>query len=241
MFFVCLGAFRYKVHTKCTLLKYFFLKYLCSCTCGLEWKTQYFGCRTQPLPFWTEEKPLSWWWLDKDLQSADLRAVCLRGKAELAEFSVKGSKAHWWKIHCCKTEIFKIPLLSNRFQFSLVTVLWGETKLNLKKLWTEGKFHSVSVPHCTVFPSPVGNRVLCHSPFCWVSLGPAVNAVFLHFSFYLKYWHTGTVFTWNLGNIGTALRRVKDATLRHCGLSHRKLLDIFQLYLHHWCKSRPLS
>lgn len=111
--------------------KVFFLKYLCSCTCGFERKTWYFGCRTQPLPFWTEGMPLSWWWLEKDLQSADLRAVCLRGKVE---FSVKGGKSHQWKICWCKTEIFKIPLLSNRFQFSLVTVLWGETKLNLKNL-----------------------------------------------------------------------------------------------------------
>lgn len=45
----------------------------------------------------------------------------------------------------------------------------------------------MSVQHCRVLsPSPPGNSVLCHSPVCWISLGPTVNAIFLHFSFILN-------------------------------------------------------
>ena len=98
-------------------------------------KNLYFGSRTQPLPFWTEGSHTA----DGVLRKAYLELtytlpVCLPWQSRASkEFSVKDNKTQQWKIYLCKIEVFKIPLLSNWFQFSLVTILWGQTKLNLKK------------------------------------------------------------------------------------------------------------
>lgn len=189
-------------------------------------KNFYFGSRIQPLPFWTEGSHTADGVPTKIyLELAYTLSVCLPWQSGSSkEFSVKDDKTRQWKICLCKIEIFKITLLPNCFLFS-VTILWGQTKLNWKKnLFVEQKGNLLLSQFNFVLclsPPPPGNSVLCHAPFCWISLGLTVNAVFLYFSFYLKYWHPAAVFIWNIGIIGTLLPCVKGTILQYWELLDR--------------------
>lgn len=131
--------------------------------------------------------------------SASLHTVCLPWQNRASkEFSVKDNKTHQRKICLCKIEIFKISLRSNWFHFSLVTILWFQTELNLKEsLHVEqkgnfllGQFSSgLCYLHCCL-------RIQCSVilPSAGFLLGPQ----WMLFSYIL-------VFIWKIGILGQCL------------------------------------
>lgn len=122
-FSVYLGAFGHKI-----CMKHALLSKVCICMKSWGKKALAFCDQNTAFSLLNWRKTCRWWCPDK---------VCLPRQSRLfRKFSVKDDKNMkniQWKICLCKNEIFKIPLLSSRLNFSLATILWGWTELNLKK------------------------------------------------------------------------------------------------------------